>query len=215
MSGPVLAAGTWRTNGELLADVARLYIDLDHDRVLDPTWGQGNWWTVVEPTHFIRHDLHTLDGVDFTDLPEATSSVDVVAFDPPYVPPGGRSTSTVDYYTGSRYGMATTPATPPELRELIAQGLAEMHRVLRAGGRLLVKCQDYINGNQLQPGTKWVIDDTLALGGFRYEDRFEFIAGTRPQPPGRRQLHARRNLSTLLVFTRTRDAEIPGQEALL
>jgi hypothetical protein len=113
---------------------------------------------------------------------------------------GGRTTSTLLQMTAA-FGMLAAPRTPMEMRAYNRLGLAEAHRVLRKGGRLLTKCQDYISSGQLQPGTHWTIEDCLTLG-FRYEDRFEHVTQIRPQPPGRRQVHARRNLSTLLVFTR-------------
>lgn len=41
--------------------------------------------------------------------------------------------------------------------------------------------------------------DQSPLGG-RKVDRFEYLKPFRPQPAGRRQISARRNYSTLLVF---------------
>ncbi|MEM9467774.1 MAG: hypothetical protein AAGA90_20545 [Actinomycetota bacterium] len=251
MTAPVLAAGRigangrreWRNNAEMIADVAELYIDLEHDQVLDPTFGKGNWWTEVRPRHLTASDLLKGDGDtvprhDFTDLPHRDGSFAVVAFDPPYVSMGGRETSTADH-TDDRFGMDTAPDSPDGVRDLIRAGIVEAERVLRRpspgirAGRLLVKCQDYVSSGHLQPGTHWAITDALATGGFRYVDRFEFV-GPPPRQPSttkcrlcagtgritrpplrvdceiclgsgqvpRRQVHARRNLSTLLVFER-------------
>src|SRR5688572_3505485 len=76
------------TNGPLLAAAAQLWIGPD-DLVVDVTYGKGNFWTRYRPGRLVTHDL-ALDGVDFRHLPEAPGSVDVVVFDPPYIPQGGR-----------------------------------------------------------------------------------------------------------------------------
>ena len=47
-AGPVLAAGDWPSNADLIADVARLYIR-DDDRVMDVTYGRGTWWQRFRP----------------------------------------------------------------------------------------------------------------------------------------------------------------------
>ena len=183
------------TNAALIADVAALYF-LDTDLVLDPTYGRGKWWTIYHPRTLIAHDLNTLDGVDFRDLPEATDAVDVVAFDPPYVSMGGRETSTLGDMT-DRYGMLDAPRTPLDLRAYIRDGLAECARV--ASRLVIVKCQDYISSGRYQPATHWLLEDAGKLG-LELIDRFEHITRPRPQPSGRRQVHARRNLSTLFVL---------------
>lgn len=77
--------------------------------------------------------------------------------------------------------------------------LAEVARVVRHRGLVLVKCQDYITSGRLWPGTHHTTTRGLELG-LRLVDRLEYLTSPRPQPSGRRQVHARRNLSTLLVW---------------
>lgn len=192
----VLAAAQWINNAVLIEQAAKLgYLD---GHVLDPTYGKGNWWTVFQPEKLTKHDL-ALDGVDFRDLPHPDGTFDAVAFDPPYVSPGGReSTGLPEFH--ERYGMADTPRTPRELFEYNSDGFAECARVVKPRGFIVYKSQDYITSGKFQPVTHWIIDH--AFGFASYVDRFEHISGVRPQPPGRRQVHARRNLSTLLVFKR-------------
>ena len=191
----ILAAGNWPTNAHLIEDVAALHF-LDTDTVLDVTYGRGKWWTRYHPKHLLAHDLYTLDGVDFRDLPEADNAVDIIAFDPPYVAMGGRTTSKLPDMT-DRYGMIDAPRTPLELRAYIAEGLAECARV--ASDLVIVKCQDYISSGMYQPATHWLLEDAQKCG-LSILDRFEHVTRPRPQPPGRRQVHARRNLSTLFVL---------------
>lgn len=218
----VLAAHNWATNAELIADCHQLGYLRDTDTVLDPTYGQGTWWNVWRPaklTAFCRAE----DGSDFRHLPRCDATFDAIAYDPPYVCPGGRSTSTIGEMH-DRYGMneggSTDPAfrTPEELQQIINDGLTEMWRLVkpaacraltadRPNGIVLVKCKDYIWSGRLFPGTYHTLRHAETLG-FVCEDRFEHLGSPGPQPTlnpdgtPRRQVHARRNLSTLLVLRR-------------
>lgn len=197
VAGPVLAASPWHTNAHLIEDVARLGYLQAGWVTLDPTYGRGLWWARWRPDVLVAHDLR-LDRVDFRALPEADSTFDAAAFDPPYVSVGGRETTKIrDLH--DRYGLGDAPPSPAGVQADIDDGLAELCRVLRPGGMALVKCQDYISSGTYQPGTHWTLTTALRLG-FVLVDRLEHVAGVRPQPPGRRQVHARRNLSTLFVL---------------
>src|SRR5579862_4447487 len=92
MSSPVLAAYHWQTNGHLIADCHRLGYLLDDDHVLDPTYGRGAWWKVWRPEKLTAH-TRAVDGSDFRHLPYPDGAFDTIAYDPPYVAKGGRSTS--------------------------------------------------------------------------------------------------------------------------
>jgi hypothetical protein len=195
---PVLAATPWTSNAHLIADCHELgYLD---GHVLDPTYGKGGWWKVWRPEKLTEHDLDPErgDGVDYRNLPEPDGTFDSVAFDPPYVSPGGRTTTGMPEFH-ARYGMASTARSPRALFGNNTLGFAECVRVLRRGGTIVYKSQDYISSGKFQPVTHWIVSDALERG-LEYVDRLEHIAGVRPQPPGRRQVHARRNCSTMLVF---------------
>lgn len=216
----VYAAGTWPTNADLVVDLVRLGYILDTDSVLDPTFGRGKWWTKFRPVNLTTHDRYTLDGVDFRALPHDADSFDVVAFDPPYVCPGGiRSSTTKDLH--DRFGMASGAKekeadrdfrTPAELQDLIDAGLAECFRVVRPRGLVLVKCMDYVTSGKLWIGTHRTLCAALALG-FECVDRFEHVGGTGPQSQTR-QVHARRNLSTLFVLKKPRRPRVRADREL-
>jgi hypothetical protein len=199
---PVLAANNWPTNGDLIADLFRLrYVELG-DSVLDATYGRGLWWTKYRPGFMVTNDIVEQRAefyFDFRTLPEEWANrFDLVAYDPPYVCVGGRTTTGIpDLH--DRYGLTDAPKTPRDLQKLMDHGLTEMKRVTRPGGLILMKCQDYISSGKLWAGTyrsqRWA-----EIIGLELVDRFEHIGHARPQPPGRRQVHARRNLSTLFVF---------------
>lgn len=170
------------------------------------------------PDNLVTHDIK-IDGVDFTDLPYADDQFDAVAFDPPYVAKGGRKTKNKSMQKHQEaYGIDVAPASPAALQELIDTGLAECCRVLRPArrsqphGYLLVRCQDYISGGKFWPGTYHTHKAAEALG-LELVDRMEYLVKSpRPQPErtrldratGKRvrsrQQHARRNISTLLVY---------------
>lgn len=207
---PVLAADTWATNALLIEDVARLGYLRATDHVLDPTHGRGVWWQKWRPDRLTAHDLDPAkapDGpADFTDLPYPDGHFDAVAFDPPYMAPGGRKTTSVGDFN-DRFGLHSTPARPDTNQAQINAGITEAHRVVRRGGIVLVKCMDYVNGGALFLGTHHTLTHALEVG-LVVQDRFEHVGRPGPQPSvnldgsPRRQLHARRNLSTLFVFRR-------------
>lgn len=193
----VIAAHRWPSNAELIEDCARLGYLKDEWTVLDPTFGRGVWWKRWQPNLLIAHD-QAIDGTDFRSLAYPDGFFDAVAYDPPYVCKGGRATTTMPEFQ-ERYGMTDAPSSPAELQALINDGLTEMRRVVRVGGMVLVKCQDYVSSGRLWPGTHLTLTHALTLG-FHLIDRLEHIGSPRPQPGGRRQVHARRNLSTLFVL---------------
>lgn len=184
-----------RTNGQLMADCARLgYLD---GTVADVTYGLGKFWTHVRPDGLLAFDLDPRRGVavaDFRSLPLGDDSVDVVVFDPPYKLNGtstGRGPSAAD----ERYGVVGYLPSA-KTHDLIDDGLTEAMRVARR--RVLVKVQDSISSGRLHMQTHDVISRARELGGSI--DDVLHVVGYRAQPPGRRQLHARRNHSTLIVI---------------
>lgn len=201
----ILAAHDWKSNAELIeACVALGYLRKDWV-TLDPTYGNGTWWKNWRPDRLVTH-TRQIDRSDFRRLPYPSSSFNVIAYDPPYVAKGGRDTSGIKEMD-ARYGQIDCPPTPALLQELINDGLTEMFRLVANGGYVLAKCQDYVSSGKLWIGTHHTMAHGIGLG-FEVQDRFEhYVKAPRPQPPRTRkdgkpvlQQHARRNLSTLLVF---------------
>lgn len=181
----ILSAFAWPNNSALLEAVCCLYVK-PRAIVLDATFGVGGWWrwdmSLKWPT--IQHDLYTLDGVDFRQLPEADGSVDVVAFDPAYVVPGGLSTSTIKKMH-RRYGMDSTEKTPKLQHDrVIAPGMKEITRVLKPRGLLLQKVQPYITSGKYYDGAQLVEDELKDLG-YQIVDRFIHLGHPRAQEKGR------------------------------
>lgn len=188
---PILATQPWTTNADLIADIARLGYLHWEDRVLDPTWGAGGWWTVWHPRDLYRHDL-TFDGIDFRHLPEPDRAFEAVAFDPPYKL-NGTATPEVD----DRYGVGTY-ASWQDRHTLIRDGITEMARVVKPKGIVLLKCMDQVCAGK----KRWQtieFPNHAATVGLELIDRLDKLGG-RSQPEGRRQVHAHQNMSTMLIF---------------
>lgn len=196
-------------NGELIADVVKLGYIQRHDRVLDATYGKGTFWKTWKPMHLTYHDIK-VDGVDFRDLPYTDDHFEVVVFDPPY-----KLNGTPDETVDERYGV-DVPADWRERMKLMHEGVLECLRVLAPKGYLLVKCQDQVCSGKVRwqtdaftewlCGARWGPDEEHGEwspepqpGPCRKVDQLHFL-GYRAQPDGRRQVHARHNFSTLLIF---------------
>jgi len=181
----VLTATHWKTNGEMIADVATLgYLD---GLVLDVTPGKAEaFWTIWRP------DDLTISHSDFRHLPFDACSFDAVVFDPPYKLNGTPSEP------DARYGV-DVPATRQERHILMGHGLLECLRVSRRF--VLMKCMDQVEGGR----KRWQTDDFSALAklfDWHLVDKFQLLREPRPQPGDRRQVHSLANHSTLLILGR-------------
>lgn len=195
----ILAATEWANNAALIRDCAELGYLREEWRTLDPTYGSGRWWSLWRPNDLVTyHDK--VDGSDFRCLPHPDNSFDAIAYDPPYVSVGGRKTSGIHgMYDG--YGLINAPNSPAGVQQLINDGLTEMYRLVKPKGNVLVKCQSYISSGKYWPGAQLTWQHAMDLG-FKLTDVLQHISGQRPQPFGRRQVHARNNYSTLYVLTK-------------
>jgi ParB family chromosome partitioning protein len=197
--GRILPSVFVGANADLIAAVAPFYLT---GSVCDVTYGEGNWWQRFKPEPFVAHDKFKLDGVDFTDLPEADATFDAVTFDPPYIPQGGvdKSTRRDESFLG-RFGLVKS-MSDAELWTMVEGGLAESARVTKPGGYVLAKCMDFVNGGGLTLGHRMVLDiaDRHRL---RCHDLIVHHTGS---GPGGHNIfdpkRARRNHSYLLVFER-------------
>jgi len=191
----VPAVHNWPTNGDLIADVAKLYLQ-DTCEVFDATYGRGLWWTKWQPRRLITNDLNPDSPAqyheDFTFLPWDDNSFDAVAYDPPYKLNGKPVLGEFD----DRYGVGQYTKWQNRMG-LIIDGFRECARV--SYGTLLVKCQDQVVSGKVRWQTYELMREAEDIG-LKLEDRFDMLGGSRPQPPGRRQIHARGRGSTLLVF---------------
>jgi hypothetical protein len=196
MKPPVLAVDLWHSNAHLIADVARLgYLRREYP-TLDPTYGKGVFWRIWKPDVLVTHDIK-LDGVDVRKLKDHHKKGEFpqVVFDPPYKLNGTPVLGEQD----ERYGTDQAYTSIDDDMQLMLQGFGQCAYVLSDGGTLLVKCQDQVVSGKVAWQTDWYTG-WAHTWGLRKVDRFDMLGGGRPQPPGRRQVHARNRPSTLLIF---------------
>ena len=208
----VLALAKRRTNAALIADCATLGYLTDDMAIWDPTYGLGTFWNDWQPDPvkgglLFRTDIDPAKSPDFISGVDATRTTmggdhwGAVVLDPPYKLNG------TDQGEGHRYGV-TAPATRADKHRLMADMLTEAHRVVRPGGTVLFKCQDQVEGGRV----RWQTHTFAAHGetlGLELVDLLLFPS-YRPQPSGRSQHHARRNYSSLLVFTKPKRRRAPA-----
>ena len=189
-----------RNNAELMVACRDLGYIRPDDYVLDATYGKGRFWKKWHPEHLLTNDLDPTTKAmlhdDFTNLGMPDQSNNVVVFDPPYKlngtpSKGGPASSDKDY------GVAM-PASWQDRHDLILRGITECARVCKR--TLLIKCQDQVCSGKVRWQTRIFADHAEALG-FELVDMLH-VPGHRKQPGGRRQVHAARNYSTLLVLIR-------------
>ena len=194
----VMAIGARRNNAELMLDCQQLgYLD---GLVLDATYGLGRFWSLTIDLPHAAIDLDPARDVtvaDFRQLPFAANKFDTVVLDPPYKLNGtstgkGVSASDADYGVSGKY------VNVAQRHGLICDGIVECLRVTKPGGYLLAKCQDQVCSGRVHWQTHIFTRHAAARGAMLVD--MLHVQGHREQPPGRRQLHARRDYSTLLVL---------------
>lgn len=195
----VLAANPQnRTNAALMLDAKALGYLSDEMVILDPTYGRGGMWKFWRPNGLVAGDIDPQEfgqiRLDFTRMPFEDDSFDAVVFDPPYKLNGTPTSGDMD----RRYGVHTTRRWQDRM-ELVKLGLTECIRVLRPKGHLLLKCQDQVCSGQVRWQTREFADFVEKESNLRLVDHLLLLGG-RPQPEGRKQVHARRNHSSLLIF---------------
>ena len=211
----------WKDNAELIADAFALFIDLKKDRVLDPTYGAGNFYKIARPKRLVTHDIR-IDGFDARSMtvpvldslgfdtdkrkcPYRFGSFDAIVLDFPFVSKGGRDTSTIPGMDDA-YGMYDAPRSPQQVQDMIDDGIHSSRLLLKHDGYLFVKTMNYVSSGK--------IFDSIRKTKERAESRdlslvgeFVFCNGLPgPQPKTnldgsqRTQVHGRNNWSSLLVF---------------
>jgi len=192
------------TNDDVFPHVMSLYVPKG-SVVADVTFGQGVFWRKIPANAYRLLPSDLAAGVDCRYLPYQAETIDCVVFDPPYMhTPGGTAHANHQNYENYyRNNKASSNAKYHEaVLELYFGAAREAWRVLRRGGTYVVKCQDEVCANR-QRLTHVEILNELAKIGFIAEDLFVVVRNGRPGVSRiKRQVHARKNHSYFLVFTK-------------
>jgi len=183
-----------KTNAELIAAADSLgYIG---NRVLDLSYGHGEFWTQKRPATLVTNDLNPTKGDYHHDVSgsppnEWLDSFDTVVWDGPYRLNGTPNRGVFDEKFGTD--------DPQRLRDrlnLLLLGVVFASRCVANGGHVLVKCQDQVAAGRKQQQRR-MIQDTGELFGLRWIDELHMRVAVRKQ---RSQKLSRSNFSTLVVF---------------
>lgn len=197
----ILAADTYRSNAELIETCFELGYLNDDWSILDVTYGRGTFWKTHRPPKLVTNDIRPFADFqdDFRVLHWPDDLWSAIVFDPPYKLNGRTDGAEVD----ERYGVHEYTRWQDRMA-LIKEGIHECLRVVRNGGYLLLKCQDQVCSGKVRWQTlEFTLEANTA--GAELIDHL-LMLGHRPQPEGRRQVHARRNYSSLLVFRKRQDS---------
>lgn len=194
---PVMAIDKYATNADLIVACAELGYLRKEWPTCDPTYGLGVFWQKWRPDDLAASDIDPDKSpcglsLDATDLPYCGRPFQAVAIDGPYKL-NGTPTEAVD----SRYGVDVV-RTWRQRMDLLAAMLTEGARV--SDEFLLFKCQDQVVSGKVRWQTQ-VFTNLAATLGFGLVDRLDILS-YRPQPNGTRQVTARRNSSSMLIFKR-------------
>lgn len=222
-STDLVLSATVGGNAELFAQVLRLHVARGAT-VADVTWGQGTFWKAIPDGEYtlLASDLAprpasgpsprtTVGQHDCRALPYSDSSLDCVVLDPPYME--GLLRRTRDHLAGSgshaafrtaySSGQPTNPVGPrwhAAVVDLYARACREAYRVLKAEGILILKCQDEVSANRQRLTHVEIITGCESLG-FYTKDLFVLVRVNKAGVSRlKKQEHARKNHSYLLVF---------------
>jgi len=166
---------------------------------LDPCYNVGGFYRngIVQGPR-IKSDVNPLvPGVlklDVRDLPFKSSSIKSVIFDPPFLVSGPRVSQSK---MAQRYGSFECLDT---LKEFYRQSLISLQRVLKHGGLLIFKCQDFVHARQQNLILPYIYSLARELN-FAVRDLFILLSNNRINA-GRikNQQHARKYHCYFLVL---------------
>lgn len=200
-------------NAEVFPQVLRLHVPTK-SRVADLTYGKGVFWRNVPSDEYqlLASDLKL--GQCWRSLPHDDCSIDAVVFDPPYMEGLYRQTKVALAGSGTHsafqeaYSNGTVQSEAPKRKyhdavlEAYLSVMPEVKRILRQGGKFIVKCQDEVSANR-QKLTHVELIWAYENLGFYCKDLFVVVRRNAPVISRLlKQEHARKNHSYFLVFER-------------
>ena len=195
MSEPILTAGVG-DNSDIFPNILLLYANPD-DTILDVTYGKGVFWRKVDTDVYDFHPSDIMTHIDYNTLPYKSASADMVVFDPPYMGHNGGK----NYAVARNYNIDVPKYHKDYIPRLYFNAIAEARNVLKKGGKLVVKCQDEIQSGKQNMNHITIIQECVQ-NGWCIDDLFVVVQKHAPMMRHKHQLHARKNHSYFLVFSK-------------
>jgi len=198
-------------NASIFPTILSLHVP-EGSTIADVTYGTGIFWKNVDVTKYKLLASDAKTGADCRQLPYENESLDCVVLDPPYMEGlfrrekghlagGGNYAPFRSTYSN---GLETTagPKYHEAVLDLYFKAGAEALRVLKRGGKFIVKCQDEVSAN-LQRLTHVELINWYEGLGFYTKDLFVVVRSNKPGISRLvKQEHARKNHSYFLVFAK-------------
>lgn len=198
-------------NAEIFRKILELHVPTGAT-VADVTWGKGVFWKSVPKSRYNLKATDIATGVDCRDLPYADASIECVVLDPPYMEglyrqysdhlAGGGSHAAFRQNYSNGKETKSGPRWHAAVTDLYFKAGREAFRVLRPDGVLVVKCQDEVSANKQWLTHVEIINEYERIG-FYTKDLFVVVRTNRPSVSRlKKQVHARKNHSYFLIFTK-------------
>lgn len=199
-------------NAEVFPQVLKLHVP-EGSTVADVTWGKGVFWKNVPQNSYVVLPSDLKTGVDCRNLPYEDGAIDCVVLDPPYMEGlfrkskdhlagAGTHAAFRDHYSNGDICDENAPKWHAAVLDLYFKAGREAHRVLRDYGVFIVKCQDEVSANRQNLTHVELINEYEKLN-FYVKDLFVVVRQNKPGMSRlKKQIHARKNHSYFLVFTK-------------
>ena len=194
---------------DILLDIRELYLD-DEPFDVDPCYSSGKMYgdtlrpaikldkNPPEPVGLINQDIVIQNDIVLDGLPMNNESINSIVFDPPFM--FGKHGKTDENIMTKRFSMFDSWE---DLEKMYKKSLCEFHRVLRPGGIVAFKCQDYTDSKTTM--THCLVYNWAVEIGFVAEDIFIMVfPGGRIYNSDLIQRHARKQHSYWFVFKKKR-----------
>lgn len=180
---------------ELLKAIIDIHLD-DMPIHCDPMYFKGNFYKdgIVKPFH--RFDINPQGDCakgDARDLPMEDNYLSNIILDPPFL--FGIHGKTKDYYSSKTH---TIYKDFQELKETYKAILKEAHRLLKKGGILIFKCQDYTDSKTTM--THALVYNWATELGFYAKDLAILVKPNKIFNPKLRQRHFRKIHTYFWIF---------------
>ncbi len=171
-------------------------------RILDATWGKGVFWQGARPAGWrvVGMDAlrfkHPEVWADNRQMPFRPQVFDAVVYDPPHV--------THPWSAWDQSGAYEFAQGRGSIAYLYPDFLIEAGRVLVPDGIVIAKLADQIHTGKYWWQTFKFIQEAQVAGFTPCDVVIKVRSNYRPQPNGRRQLHARRRHSFYIILRKGR-----------